>query len=134
MTDILTREQRSNLMRRILGRNTKPELAVRKAAHALGYRYSLHKKGLPGSPDIVFVSRKKIIFVHGCFWHAHRCKNWRHPTTRPKYWAMRFENNQARDRTNQAELRGDGWKILVIWECETKDAARLSRRLERFLR
>lgn len=133
MVDKLTPQQRSDLMRRIRGRDTAPELAVRRAAHGLGYRYRLHKKELPGSPDLVFVSRRKVIFVHGCFWHAHGCKNWRHPTTRPDYWALRFAKNKERDKRNTADLKAAGWRVLVVWECELKIAAKLRARLRRFL-
>jgi DNA mismatch endonuclease (patch repair protein) len=133
MADMLTPEQRSALMRRIPSRNTKPELVVRHVAHSMGYRYRLHKKGLPGSPDLVFVSRRKVVFVHGCFWHAHQCRNWRHPTTRQDYWAMRFAKNKLRDQRNVSDLKATGWHILVVWECETKSVKKLAARLRRFL-
>lgn len=133
MTDILSKTQRSALMRRIRGRDTRPELIVRKLAHSLGYRFRLHKKSLPGSPDLVFPFRRKIIFVHGCFWHGHECRRNRHPKSRPDYWAMRFAKNKERDQRNLSALNALGWSVLVIWECETADTNHLSRRLVRFL-
>jgi DNA mismatch endonuclease, patch repair protein len=133
MTDIISPEERSALMRRILGRDTTPELAVRSLAHRLGYRYRLHRSDLAGSPDLVFPSRKKVIFVHGCFWHAHECRKQRHPKSRAEYWAMRFKKNQERDSRNQRDLKSAGWHVLVIWECETKNQSQLRLKLKRFL-
>lgn len=114
----------------IRNRNTKPELVVRRFLHALGYRYRLHQKGLPGAPDLVFRSRKTIIFVHGCFWHAHEgCKVAHQPESRSAYWAEKFERNKARDRKNEQALREVGWNVLTVWECEIKDLSSLERRL-----
>jgi DNA mismatch endonuclease (patch repair protein) len=120
-------------MRRIRGRDTRPEWAVRRVAHGMGYRYRLHDKGLPGSPDLVFSARRKVVFVHGCFWHAHGCAAGQHPKTRPEYWAARFARNKERDSRNLTDLAEQGWQALVVWECETKDAGALRERLADFL-
>jgi DNA mismatch endonuclease (patch repair protein) len=125
---------RSALMARIRGRDTKPEIAVRKLAFAQGYRYRLNVRGLPGTPDLVFLSQKKVVFVHGCFWHRHpRCSRTTSPKTRSAYWTAKFTANIARDKKNRHELQKTGWKVLVIWECETFKPERLRRRLGRFL-
>lgn len=131
--DTVTPEKRSEIMRRIRGKNTRPEMIVRRATHHLGFRYRLHRKDLPGSPDLVFPSRKKVIFVHGCFWHDHRCRAGRHPKTRPKYWAMRFEKNRKRDARQVRALRRAGWKALTVWECQLTDVSALSKRIRSFL-
>lgn len=120
--DSLTPEQRSERMGRIKGRDTGTELVVRRLLHRLGYRYRLHARDLPGRPDIVFRSRKLAIFVHGCFWHRHpdpQCKLARLPKSRLEFWLPKFEGNQVRDLENQARLTTQGWKVLVIWECQT---------------
>jgi len=131
--DILTREQRSILMGRIRGRNTGPELAVRRLLHGLGYRYRIHARELPGRPDIVFRSRRIAIFVHGCFWHRHDCGLAYVPKTRQKFWQRKFSGNVARDRAALHTLRAAGWRVLVIWECQLDHPSRLSMRLVRFL-
>jgi DNA mismatch endonuclease (patch repair protein) len=131
--DTVTPEKRSEIMRSIRGKDTRPEMIVRRVTHHLGFRYRLHKKDLPGSPDLVFSSRKKVIFVHGCFWHDHRCRVGRHPKTRPAYWAMRFEKNRKRDIRQVRKLRRAGWKVLTVWECELADVSALSKRLRSFL-
>lgn len=114
----------------IRSKNTKPEMVVRRFLYRLGYRYRLHQKGLPGAPDLVFASRKTVLFVHGCFWHAHEGCNVAHqPESRSAYWAEKFERNKARDRRNEQVLREAGWKVLTVWECETKDLSTLERRL-----
>lgn len=118
--DRLTPEHRSWLMSRIRGKDTKPELYVRRMVHAEGYRYRLHRKSLPGSPDLVFPGRKKVIFVHGCFWHQHGCKMSKMPKTRPEYWFEKLERNRMRDEKNRLELEDLGWQVLIVWECETK--------------
>jgi len=120
-------------MRSIRGKNTRPEMIVRSVAHRLGFRFRLHTKHLPGSPDLVFPSRKKVIFVHGCFWHNHSCQRGRHPKTRPAYWAMRFEKNRTRDVRQVRALRRAGWKVLTVWECQLTDASKLALRLQNFL-
>jgi len=134
MTDVLTPEQRRRCMSRIRGKNTKPEMIVRSLAHRLGYRFRLHRTDLPGKPDIVFPSRGKVVLVHGCFWHRHNCRYGRvMPATRRQFWSRKFDANRERDRRNRRALRSRGWDVLVIWECQTKDRARLAERLCRFL-
>lgn len=132
--DVFTPEERSRVMRAVKGKNTKPELIVRRLTHALGYRYRLHRKDLPGSPDLVFVSRKKVIFVHGCFWHGHDCKRGsRQPKTNAGYWRDKIARNVARDASNQQALDAQGWQALVLWECDLKDREALAERLRDFL-
>ncbi|MEW6358790.1 MAG: very short patch repair endonuclease [Planctomycetota bacterium] len=132
--DVLTPKQRSYCMSRIRGKNTKPEIVVRKLAHSLGYRFRLHVEHLPGSPDLVFPRLKKIIFVHGCFWHRHRCKNGRAtPRTRRRFWLRKLQQNKERDQKARRALRRLGWKILVIWECNTQDIGSLIEQLHSFL-
>lgn len=122
-------------MSRIRGKDTKPEMRVRRLVHGMGYRYRLHAKELPGCPDLVFRPRRKAIFVHGCFWHRHPgCSANRIPKTRPDYWRAKLDRNVERDRQNEAALKADGWSVLVIWECETKgDSDHLARRIRAFL-
>lgn len=134
MMDRLTPERRSWLMSRVRGRNTTPERFVRRMLHALGYRFRLHAKELPGRPDIVLRPRKAAIFVHGCFWHAHRCPKGRLPKSNADYWAEKRLANRARDRRNARQLRALGWRILVIWQCELKDELAARRRIVDFLR
>lgn len=127
MADRLTPERRSWLMSRVGGKNTTPEIRVRKAVHALGLRFSLHRKDLPGKPDIVLRRWKTVIFVHGCFWHRHPgCRKASMPKSRKKYWSEKFDANVERDKHNQAALEDMGWRVLVVWECETKDPEKLS--------
>ena len=117
MADRITPEQRSDLMSRIRGTNTKPELQIRHALFRRGYRYRLHRRDLPGNPDLVFPKFQAVIFVHGCFWHKHNCKLFRMPKTRTDYWSAKFEQNQLRDRRSSSALREQGWRCLTIWEC-----------------
>ncbi len=124
---------RSENMRRIRSKGMLPELAVRSMVHRMGYRFRLHRKDLPGKPDLVFVSRRKVIFLHGCFWHAHDCKKAHTPKSNAAYWGPKLERNQARDTRNIEALRAAGWKPLVIWECELKDATAMRKLLKRFL-
>ena len=125
---------RSELMRRVRGKDTKPERAVRRVAHALGYRFRLHRRDLPGTPDLVFPRLGRAIFVHGCFWHRHEgCARTTTPKTRAAYWREKFEQNIRRDRRNVEALRRLGWEVLVVWECETFESAELLGRLSRFL-
>jgi len=131
--DILTPERRSELMGRIRGKDTGPELRVRRFAHGMGYRFRLHRRDLPGSPDVVFPSRKAAIFIHGCFWHRHTCGRAYEPKTRPAFWAKKFAGNVARDRQAKRALRKAGWKVLVIWECETTSVDRVAGKLLSFL-
>ena len=135
MTDIFDPEKRSEIMSRIRDRDTRPELIVRRIAHGLGFRFRLHRKDLPGRPDIVFPRHQAVIAVHGCFWHRHPgCKHASSPKTREGYWQNKFEANVVRDRRNETALRDLGWKVMVIWECETKDHDALATRIESFLR
>lgn len=125
---------RSELMRRVRGKHTKPERAVRRVAHALGYRFRLHRRDLPGTPDLVFPRLGRAIFVHGCFWHRHEgCARTTTPKTRAAYWREKFEQNMRRDRRNLAALRRLGWEVLVVWECQTFERTELLARLSRFL-
>lgn len=133
MADTVSPEKRSQIMQAIKSRNTGPELTVRRLAHRLGYRYRLHRKDLPGRPDLVFPARKKVIFVHGCFWHAHSCKYGRAPQSRQDYWLPKLKRNQERDAENRAELAALGWEVLTLWECELKDLGGLADRLKAFL-
>lgn len=126
--------ERSAIMAKVKGKNTKPELVVRRAAHGLGYRFRLHRRNLPGSPDLVFSGRKAVIFVHGCFWHRHvGCRKCTSPRTRSEFWQAKFEANVARDSRNLAALEGNGWRVLTIWECETRDPKALRQVIGKFL-
>ena len=119
-------EQRSRNMSAIKSKNTKPEIAVRKLLHSMGYRFRLHRKDLPGSPDIVLPKYKTAIFVHGCFWHRHEnCKYASHPKTRKEFWENKFKSNVKRDLEIQEKIKNIGWKSVVIWECETKNIENL---------
>lgn len=125
--DTLTASERSERMSRVLGKDTKPELTVRRIIHALGYRYRLHDERLPGKPDLVFRSRRKVIFVHGCFWHRHAdpdCKLARLPKSRQDFWLPKLERNAQRDVENRAALKKEGWGVLELWECQVKDTER----------
>jgi len=118
--DVHSPEQRSYNMSRIKGKNTKPELIVRKWLWSQGYRYRLHRKDLPGKPDIVFSGRKKVIFVHGCFWHKHNCRYFKWPETNPEFWKKKINENVRRDQKNYQDLIADGWHYFVVWECEIR--------------
>ena len=132
MTDVFDAEKRSAVMRAVKSRDTGPELKVRRAAHALGLRFRLGRDDLPGKPDLVFPARRVALFVHGCFWHGHDCpRGARVPQANRAYWLAKIGRNVARDVRNLADLRKLGWKPAVIWECETTDAARLSRLIAR---
>ena len=132
--DNMTTAQRSVAMSRVRGSDTKPEIEVRRALHRLGYRYVLHDRKLPGVPDLVFPSRGKIIFVHGCFWHQHdRCRYASPPTTRVDFWMPKLAANRARDVANLAKLRRLGWSVMVVWECELKNHSRAVSRMVKFL-
>lgn len=134
MVDTVSKEKRSDIMSRVRGKNTAPEMLVRRLVFALGYRYRLHDARLPGKPDLVFAGRKKVIFVHGCFWHRHDgCALARMPKSRTDFWARKLAGNQERDSKNQAALRKLGWRVLIIWECRLSDQAVLRRRIARFL-
>lgn len=136
MTDKIDTARRSKNMSRIRSKDTRPELIVRRTVHGLGYRYRLHRRNLPGKPDLVFGPKKKVIFVNGCFWHQHEavgCLDGRAPKSNTGYWNHKLQRNVERDRQNQARLRDQGWEVLVIWECETKELGPLERRLADFL-
>jgi DNA mismatch endonuclease (patch repair protein) len=126
MADMLSPENRSHTMSRIKGKNTGPELTVRRILHAAGFRYRLHAKGLPGRPDIVLRSRKTLVFVNGCFWHGHDCHGTRLPKSNRRFWSAKIEANKARDARNLAECRRLGWRVLVIWECALRGRGRWS--------
>ena len=134
MTDVLTPEQRRRCMAAIRGRDTKPELLVRSIAHRLGYRFRLHRRDLPGRPDLVFPGRRKVVFVHGCFWHQHPgCRYATRPATRTEFWAAKLDGNRERDARVRRELEGMGWGVLVVWECETREPEAVGARLAAFL-
>ena len=121
-------------MRAVRSADTAPEMLVRQAAHSLGYRYALHRENLPGKPDLVFVSRRKIVFVHGCFWHLHTCRRGMiAPVSNTNYWQTKRERNRQRDSQHLRALRASGWEVLVVWECWTRHLARLRHRLADFL-
>ena len=135
MVDSLDQAARSAVMARVRGKNTRPEMIVRKLVFAAGYRYRLHVRKLPGSPDLVFPSRKKVIFVHGCFWHRHdNCAASRIPKSRVDFWSNKLNGNKARDLRNRQALIQAGWQVLVVWECELDDLIMLEDRLLHFLR
>lgn len=136
MTDTLTEQERSKRMSLVRGADTKPELLVRRAVHSMGFRYRLQVKELPGKPDLVFPRLRKVIFVHGCFWHRHRkkgCKLARLPKSRLDFWEAKLEGNRVRDLRNKRKLRAVGWNVLEIWECETRNIEALTTRLRYFL-
>lgn len=134
MTDVFTRAKRSWIMSRVRGKDTLPELTVRSLAHSLGYRFRLHRSDLPGKPDLAFLSRRKVIFVHGCFWHGHSCaRGNRVPKSNRSYWRDKIGRNIERDKKNRCSLRRLGWGYLVIWECQIKNFDRLAPLLTDFL-
>lgn len=124
---------RSENMRAIRSKDTKPELAVRSLVHGLGYRFRLHRPDLPGRPDLAFPVRRKVIFVHGCFWHSHGCKSGLIPKSNRDFWLPKLKRNKARDSKNVEALAELGWKALVIWQCELRDSGSLSVKVKRFL-
>jgi DNA mismatch endonuclease (patch repair protein) len=124
---------RSANMRAIRSKNMRPELKVRSIVHRLGYRFRLHRKDLPGKPDLVFPSRRKVIFVHGCFWHSHGCRVSHTPKSNFDYWGPKLERNVFRDRRNVEVLKAVGWRSLIVWECETDDEDRIRKRILKFL-
>lgn len=134
MTDVLTPEERRKCMSNIKGKDTKPEIIVRKIAHRLGYRFRLNVKNLPGKPDLVFPGRKKVIFVHGCFWHMHNCRYGKvKPKTRATFWAKKRKSNTIRDKKCRLDLKKLGWQSLIIWECWTNNEQKISSLLKTFL-
>jgi DNA mismatch endonuclease (patch repair protein) len=132
--DRRSEQARSENMRRIRSKDSKPELAVRRLVHSLGYRYRLHHHGLPGRPDIVFSQRRKVVFIHGCFWHQHAgCKIAHRTKSNLHYWKPKLQRNKRRDMRNLAALNKMGWKTLVVWECETANLSGVRKRVRRFL-
>ena len=130
----MTSEQRSRTMRAVKGKDTGTEMTVRRIVHRMGFRYRLHRKDMPGKPDLVFGPRRKIIFVHGCFWHGHTCKRGdRIPKENRRYWTKKIARNKERDQEHVSALKAKGWKVLVIWECETKDTKWLGKRVRAYL-
>ncbi|XZG70281.1 very short patch repair endonuclease [Chitinibacteraceae bacterium HSL-7] len=120
MADIVDKAARSRMMSGIRSKNTKPEMLIRKALHARGFRFRLHVKDLPGKPDLVFPKYKAVIFIHGCFWHGHNCRYFQLPKTREEFWRAKINANQMRDHCQVTSLKQRGWRVLVIWECATK--------------
>ncbi len=136
MTDTLSKAARSARMSLVRARDTKPELRVRRLIHRMGYRYRLHGQSLPGKPDLVFGPRRKLVFVHGCFWHRHDdpdCRLARLPKSRTDFWLPKLEGNKARDERTAIELRKLGWDALVIWECQTTNEDVMRRTISQFL-
>nr|CBA30138.1 XorII very short patch repair endonuclease [Curvibacter putative symbiont of Hydra magnipapillata] len=127
--DVFSPSKRREVMQAIRGKNTMPERLVRSMAHRLGLRFRLHGRNLPGRPDLVLAKHRTVIFVHGCFWHRHDCKLATTPKTRPEFWASKFQANVDRDRRNKALLQEQGWRVVEVWECETRDAEALELRL-----
>ena len=133
--DTLTPEKRSALMAKVKGRDTGPERVVRRLVWSLGHRYRLNRADLPGKPDLVFASKKKVIFIHGCFWHRHSCRRGvSFPSTRVEFWLEKFARTKTRDASVLAELEGLGWSVLVVWECELADREALTRKLTEFFK
>lgn len=134
MVDSIDQATRSMVMSRVRNKDTRPEMVVRKLVFAAGYRYRLHVKSLPGSPDLVFSGRKKVIFVHGCFWHLHdNCGLARMPKSRIEYWSEKLNGNKCRDQRSFEALTRAGWKVLVIWECELRNSGDLAQKIRSFL-
>jgi DNA mismatch endonuclease (patch repair protein) len=135
MTDTVSKRERSRIMAAVKSKDTTPELFVRRLVHSLGYRYRLHVRSLPGTPDLVFPRLRKIINVNGCFWHLHECPRCRVPSSRRDYWNAKLRRNAARDKQTQRKLRRDGWRVMVLWECQIGAAwqERLRARIVTFL-
>jgi DNA mismatch endonuclease (patch repair protein) len=132
--DTVSKERRSEIMAAVKARDTAPEIQLRRMIHAMGYRYRLHGKDLPGRPDLIFPARRKIIFVHGCFWHHHaNCSGGRMPKTRADFWSTKLQRNVSRDEEVESSLRKLGWDVLVVWECELRGLDLVRERVVRFL-
>ncbi|MDB5991256.1 MAG: vsr [Herbaspirillum sp.] len=132
--DNVSVEKRSTIMRQVRSKDTTPEWIVRRLVHSMGYRYRLHRADLPGIPDIAFISRRKVIFVHGCFWHAHEgCKRARIPDANHNYWLNKIRRNVQRDQQHLLALDAEGWHSFVLWECELRNLATLQERIKEFL-
>lgn len=134
MVDTISTSERSRIMSLVKGKNTRPEMLVRRLVHGAGFRYRLHDAKLPGKPDLVFSSKRKVIFVHGCFWHRHEgCALARIPKSNRVFWLTKLDGNKARDELNLRQLHQAGWETLVVWECELRELDTLERRLRAFL-
>ena len=133
MTDRVSSKRRSAIMSKVKSKDTGPEMVVRRMLHGLGYRYRLHRRELPGSPDLVFPGRRKVIFVHGCFWHGHGCKIGKLPKSKTDYWKPKILANRKRDARNLASLKKVGWSTLVVWQCDLKKMDRTEKKLVEFL-
>ena len=132
--DVFSQKKRSQIMSRVSGKNTKPELIVRSLLHNMGYRFRLHRSNLPGKPDITLPKYKKVIFVHGCFWHGHKdCRRSKRPTTNKKFWHEKLDKNIERDKVNIRIFKDLGWDVLVVWTCEVNDINQLKNKLLSFL-
>ncbi len=131
--DTVSPKERSRIMASVPQRHSTPEIAVRRLVHSMGYRYRLHRRDLPGTPDLTFISRRKVIFVHGCFWHRHGCRLTTTPETNAEFWANKFRENQERDERVVRQLTRAGWGVLVVWQCEIKDEGELAARIRSFL-
>ena len=128
--DTVDRNERSRIMALVRGKDTKPEIAIRRMIHAMGYRYRLHRRDLPGKPDLVFPSRRKVIFVNGCFWHQHSClRGSRIPSSNRDYWLCKLRRNRERDVVNLKRLKALGWSPIVVWECQLKNLSRVMGKL-----
>jgi DNA mismatch endonuclease, patch repair protein len=132
--DTISPDRRSRVMSKIRGRDTAPELLIRSTLHRLGFRYRLHRKDLAGTPDLVFSGKRSVIFVHGCFWHGHDCPRGGLPSSNISFWQEKIDTNKRRDSRVERELKSEGWKVLTVWQCETKDISKLEQRLTRFLK
>jgi DNA mismatch endonuclease (patch repair protein) len=134
MVDVFSKGKRSWIMGRVRGRDTKPEMLVRSLIHRMGFRFRVHRRDLPGNPDIVLPRHRKVLLIHGCFWHGHPgCPRSKRPTTNQAFWDRKLDGNLERDKRFRAELSSMGWKVFVIWQCETKVPDILAKRLEAFL-
>lgn len=131
--DPLSPKQRSERMSRVRREDTKPELKVRQIVHGMSYRYRLHSKKLPGRPDMVFGKKKRVIFIHGCFWHQHDCNHYRMPKSRQDFWRPKLSRNVERDKDTYQSLLHEGWGVLIIWECQLRDLDSVRRRIQKFL-
>lgn len=133
MADQFTTAERSAIMRQVRSVETAPEIRVREMIRRLGLRFRLHDKRLPGTPDFVFPRRKQVVFVHGCYWHQHKCERSKRPASNRKYWNLKLDRNMQRDKKNLRLLRREGWRTLTIWECQLREPERVQRRVLRFL-
>ena len=132
--DVFDAKKRSSIMRLVKGKDTKPEMIVRRLLHGEGFRYRLHRADLPGKPDLIFPARHKVVFVHGCFWHQHPgCRHADRPSSNTDYWRAKLDRNIARDERTLAALKSEGWQAFIVWECETRNRVKLLQELKEFL-